>query len=113
MVKVAQNSIPEPLKSRVEFRQAIAEDLSFIEDGTVDLITAAQSAHWFDWTRAWPELGRILKPGGTFAFWVGIRVLFIHIITVSTEFPGILGIPAQSASRADAAHHRVRARHGP
>ncbi|KAF8218219.1 S-adenosyl-L-methionine-dependent methyltransferase [Mycena galopus ATCC 62051] len=85
MVEVGRNSIPEDLKSRLEFRQATAEDLSFIEDGTVDLITAdrcifhdssmlkahasAQCAHWFDWTRVWPELERILKPGGTFAFW--------------------------------------------
>ncbi|KAJ7318222.1 S-adenosyl-L-methionine-dependent methyltransferase [Mycena albidolilacea] len=69
MVQVAQESIPEPFKSLVEFRQSTAEDLSFIQDGTVDMVTAAQSAHWFDWNQVWPELQRILKPGGTFAFW--------------------------------------------
>ncbi|KAJ7434489.1 S-adenosyl-L-methionine-dependent methyltransferase [Mycena galericulata] len=69
MVKVAQESLPHELKTRIDFRQGFAEDLSFIEAGTVDVITAAQSAHWFDWSRAWPEFHRILKPGGTFAFW--------------------------------------------
>ncbi|KAJ7723273.1 S-adenosyl-L-methionine-dependent methyltransferase [Mycena maculata] len=69
MVQVAGESLPEQFRSRVDFRQGFSEDLSFIEDGTVDIVTAAQSAHWFDWTRAWPELHRVLKPGGTFAFW--------------------------------------------
>ncbi|KAJ7449221.1 S-adenosyl-L-methionine-dependent methyltransferase [Mycena latifolia] len=69
MIQVAKDSIPEQYRSRVDFRQSAAEELGFIEDGAVDLVTAAQSAHWFDWTRAWPELQRILKPGGTFAFW--------------------------------------------
>jgi len=69
MIQVATESIPNQYKSRIEFRQSAAEELSFIEDGSVDLVTAAQSAHWFDWTKAWPELQRILKPGGTFAFW--------------------------------------------
>ncbi|KAJ6617514.1 S-adenosyl-L-methionine-dependent methyltransferase [Mycena sp. CBHHK59/15] len=69
MVQIAKESVPEQFKLGVEFRQSSAEDLSFIQDGTVDLVTAAQAAHWFDWGRLWPELHRILKPGGTVAFW--------------------------------------------
>lgn len=30
----------------------------------------AQSAHWFDWNKAWPEIARVLKPGGTASIWV-------------------------------------------
>jgi SAM-dependent methyltransferase len=54
----------------VQFRQSGAEELSFIESESVDLITAAQAAHWFNWKAMWPEAARILRPGGTFAFWI-------------------------------------------
>jgi trans-aconitate 3-methyltransferase len=53
----------------VEFLQASAESLPFIADGTVDLVVAAQAAHWFDYSRVFPELKRILHKGGTLAFW--------------------------------------------
>ncbi|BCR87326.1 putative S-adenosylmethionine-dependent methyltransferase [Aspergillus chevalieri] len=53
----------------VSFHQATAEDSGFLEDGIVDLVTAGQAAHWFDYERLWPELGRVVKPGGTVAFW--------------------------------------------
>lgn len=35
-----------------------------IENGSVDLVTAAQAAHWFDREKALREFQRILKPGG-------------------------------------------------
>jgi SAM-dependent methyltransferase len=40
-----------------------------IEDGSVDLITAANAAHWFDMSTFWPAAARVLKPGGTVALW--------------------------------------------
>jgi SAM-dependent methyltransferase len=40
-----------------------AEELPF-EDESVDVITAAQSFHWFDYDRALPELHRVLRPDG-------------------------------------------------
>ena len=30
----------------------------------------AQSGHWFDWNKVWPQVHRILRHGGTAAFWV-------------------------------------------
>ena len=36
---------------------------------TVDLITAAQAVHWFDFDVFYGEVKRILKPGGILAFW--------------------------------------------
>src|ERR1700692_2723608 len=40
-----------------------AEDTT-LDSASVDLITAAQAAHWFDLPRARSEFVRILKPGG-------------------------------------------------
>ncbi|AEO59333.1 methyltransferase-like protein [Thermothelomyces thermophilus ATCC 42464] len=55
--------------SRITFRQGGAEDLSFLADGSVDCAVAGQAAHWFDYARAWPELARVVRSGGTLAFW--------------------------------------------
>ncbi|KAI6044362.1 S-adenosyl-L-methionine-dependent methyltransferase [Pisolithus marmoratus] len=53
-----------------EFIQSPAESLGFIKDESVDLVIAAQSCHWFDWSRVWPQLARILRKGGTAAAWI-------------------------------------------
>jgi SAM-dependent methyltransferase len=42
---------------------------SGLADRSIDLITAAQAAHWFDFGRFIPEVRRILKPRGIVAFW--------------------------------------------
>ncbi|KAJ4469199.1 S-adenosyl-L-methionine-dependent methyltransferase [Lentinula aciculospora] len=55
--------------SQFSFVQSSAEKLEFLENESVDLIIAAQAAHWFDWDKQWPEIARILRPSGTVAFW--------------------------------------------
>ncbi|KAF9042958.1 hypothetical protein BJ165DRAFT_1405370 [Panaeolus papilionaceus] len=54
------------------FKQGSAEDFSTTipEDNSVDLMIAAQAAHWFDWQKVWKEAHRVLKPGGSVAFWI-------------------------------------------
>jgi len=37
--------------------------------GTVDLVVAAQAAHWFDHERFYPEVKRVLRPDGALALW--------------------------------------------
>ncbi|KAF2092765.1 S-adenosyl-L-methionine-dependent methyltransferase [Rhizodiscina lignyota] len=69
IVSQSQLSSPPTSYSKVTFRQASAEWLLFLEDGSVDLIVAGQSAHWFDQSRLWPEMARVLRKGGTLAFW--------------------------------------------
>ncbi len=56
-------AIPHP---RVEYACSTAE-ASGLADASVDLIVAAQSAHWFDWPRFVAEAGRIAKPGALIA----------------------------------------------
>jgi DNA-binding transcriptional LysR family regulator/SAM-dependent methyltransferase len=52
--------------NRVEYRVARAETTG-IADGSVDLVTAAQAAHWFDIEEFNEEVRRILKPQGAIA----------------------------------------------
>lgn len=60
----------------VRFERSSAEELGSnlhppIADSSVDMITAATAAHWFDMTGFWPSAARVLKPGGTVAIWGG------------------------------------------
>lgn len=54
---------------RVEYHRS-AETAAMLGDGTVDLVTVAQAAHWFDRTVFYPEVNRVLRPGGVVALWV-------------------------------------------
>lgn len=56
-------AVPHP---RVEYRHAAAE-ASGLAEGSADLVTAAQAAHWFDHDAFWREARRVLRPGGAVA----------------------------------------------
>jgi SAM-dependent methyltransferase len=45
-----------------------SEATDFLED-QFDLVCIAQALHWFDYDPFWPEVKRVLKPGGVFAGW--------------------------------------------
>ncbi|KAF2485315.1 putative S-adenosylmethionine-dependent methyltransferase [Neohortaea acidophila] len=66
MIKQAREQSRE---SNVEFREGSAENSSFLSDGEVDCVVAGQAAHWFKYAELWPELKRLLRKGGTVAFW--------------------------------------------
>jgi SAM-dependent methyltransferase len=51
---------------RVEYRVAPAERSGLLES-TVDLITAAQAAHWFDLSKFYMEVRRVARPGAAIA----------------------------------------------
>lgn len=69
MIAQARSSTPTSQYPNVTFRQASAEDLEFIEDGSLDMVVAGQAAHWFNFDVVWSEIGRKLRKGGTLAFW--------------------------------------------
>lgn len=55
-----------PAHPRVEYR-CVAAEASGLPDASVDLVVAAQAAHWFDWPRFVAEASRIAKPGALIA----------------------------------------------
>lgn len=54
--------------ANVSLRVAPAE-ASGLADHSIDLVTVAQAAHWFDLPRFFAEAQRVLKPGGVLALW--------------------------------------------
>lgn len=71
MIAQAQKTSAEtkPPTPNISYQQSSAESIPFLESGSVDCIVAAQAAHWFDFSTLWPEMARLLRPGGTLAFW--------------------------------------------
>ncbi|KAK4554483.1 trans-aconitate methyltransferase 1 [Recurvomyces mirabilis] len=70
MIKQAQSSISgQKQHANIDFQQGSAESTPKLEEGSVDLVVAGQAAHWLDYPRLWPEMRRLVRPGGTLAFW--------------------------------------------
>jgi SAM-dependent methyltransferase len=74
-----RHAAPHP---QVAYRVAPAE-ASGLAEGSVDLVSVAQAAHWFDLPRFYAEATRALKPGGVLALWGYGRM----------ELPGELDAP--------------------
>lgn len=53
---------------KVEYAVAPAEACP-LPDASADLVTVAQALHWFDLTRFYSEVNRVLRPGGVLAVW--------------------------------------------
>lgn len=83
----------------VEFIQSPAESLPFLGDQSVDLVVSGEAAHWFDYPRLFAELNRVMKPGGTIAFWCYANTVFVDYPKASAilhhydvgEGPDLLG----------------------
>lgn len=58
-----------PAFPNVEYRVATAEE-SGLPDQSVDLVTVAQSLHWFDHPRFFAEVRRVSRPGAVVACWM-------------------------------------------
>lgn len=59
------------------FRQGSAEEIPF-EDHSIDLITCAQSFHWFDFNKFYKEVSRTLKHHGCLAVY-GYGIMLPHV----------------------------------
>ncbi len=56
------------LHPAIDYRVAPAE-ASGLAEHSIDLVTVAQAAHWFELPRFYTEVARVLKPGGVLALW--------------------------------------------
>ncbi|EGV60346.1 S-adenosyl-L-methionine-dependent methyltransferase [Yamadazyma tenuis] len=70
---------PRTQKSdKLEFYVGAAEETpSVIKENSVDLLTGAECCHWVDHPVFFKESWRILKPGGTLAFWFYKDPIFV------------------------------------
>ncbi len=59
------NAWPHP---RVQYRVEAAEQTT-LQEGSVDLVTSGQAAHWFRIDDFYDEVRRVLKPDGVLAIW--------------------------------------------
>ncbi len=66
-----------PVLANVEYRVTSAES-SALPDHCADVITVAQSLHWFDLPSFYDEVKRVLRPGGIIAAWGYNRLLIGH-----------------------------------
>jgi SAM-dependent methyltransferase len=55
-------------RSNIEYRVEPGEQCSLPSE-SADLVTIAQALHWFDFARFFPQVQRVLKPGGVLAAW--------------------------------------------
>jgi ubiquinone/menaquinone biosynthesis C-methylase UbiE len=69
MIEQAESSSLKEEYPKLTFRKGSGESLPFVTEGSVDLVVAAQAAHWFDYQKLWPEMNRVVRKGGTLAFW--------------------------------------------
>ena len=80
MINVARSMNYKSKNSPIHFEVATEKDFDAVpgvEPGSVDLITAAMAAHWFDMDTFWPKAAPTLKQGGTVALWT-CSSLFCH-----------------------------------
>lgn len=79
---VSQKMIEEAAKTakrNVVYEVASADKLSHIENNSIDMVTAAECAHWLKADSWFEEMYRVLAPNGTLAYWC----------YVDPEFPGL------------------------
>ncbi|KAF5657145.1 trans-aconitate 3-methyltransferase [Fusarium heterosporum] len=67
-----QTRINGPIVYELSSAETI-DQMEHVSTASVDMITAATAAHWFDMPRFWVAAAKLLKPGGTVAIWTSFR----------------------------------------
>lgn len=83
MLAAAAATTPAREYPNITYRSGRGESLPFVRDATVDMVTGAQCAHWFSYPAFWAEMARVVRPGGTVAFWGYKDFVFVGRRTAS------------------------------
>ncbi|XP_059143692.1 putative methyltransferase DDB_G0268948 [Physella acuta] len=62
----------------LDYKVAYAEDLNFLGDKTVDLVTVASALHWMNYKKVFSQARRVLKPDSTLAVYSLFHENFEH-----------------------------------
>ena len=77
---ISENQLKNAIqKPNIRYQVAAAEAPLF-PPGSFDLVMVGQAAHWFDFEKFYPEVRRVLKPGGILAL-IGYNLLKIDAET--------------------------------
>jgi SAM-dependent methyltransferase len=66
---VSAQQIANAIPASNVFYSVQAAEATHFPEAYFDLAIVAQALHWFDLERFWPEVDRVLRPGGVFAAW--------------------------------------------
>lgn len=79
MIQPGIESISDKHKGRIEFKVSPGEDLRDVvpKSSSVDVLICAEALHWIKHEPFFQEAARVLKPGGTLAFWGYIEPRFV------------------------------------
>jgi trans-aconitate 3-methyltransferase len=81
----------EPIRFEVSAAEELGTHLAEpIPDGSVDLLTAATAAHWFDMQPFWQRAARVLKPGGTVAIWTAANFRASETTPAAEEIQAVI-----------------------
>ena len=69
MIQQARSSTSPTEFTNVSYKESSAESLPFLRDESVDMVVAGQAAHWFNYPNTFLEMKRVVRMGGTLAFW--------------------------------------------
>ena len=81
---VSEGQIKNAIKKQNIIYKVTSEKNSELKNKSVDLVTCAQSLHWFTLNKFYKEVERVLKPGGIIAVWT------YNLFRVNKEIDGLI-----------------------
>lgn len=91
LLGLASTPVKKSTNAEFTFKVSTAEDMSWIEQGSVEMVTMSEALHWTDTKQTLEAAHRVLKPGGTFATWYYTQPRFPDNPSVEALFRQLQG----------------------